>query len=156
MLEPSKAMTIFSVIYQSILDGLHDFPNFIIKNSALYRKVYDKHFRSTKFVICLPDILMSSVIHTLHVTLGHPSLTATVKNFQTYYYHPRASNMCKDYVKSCLTCAYAGKYDLKKVKSSTERTLKPSRPRQHLYCDLIPITHAKGRIFVYFIWLRCL
>ena len=92
----------------------------------------------------------------LHVTLGHPSLSATVKNFQTYYYHPRASNMCKDYVKSCLTCAYAGKYDLKKVKSSTERTLKPSRPRQHLYCDLIPITHAKGRIFVYFIWLRCL
>ena len=26
----------FSVIYQSILDGLHDFPNFIIKDSFLY------------------------------------------------------------------------------------------------------------------------
>ena len=31
----------FSVIYQSILDGQHDFLNFIIKNSVLYRKVYD-------------------------------------------------------------------------------------------------------------------
>ena len=129
----------FSVIYQSIREGMHEFPNYIVKDSVLYKKIYDKQFRSTKFVICLPDILLPSVIHTLHVTLGHPSKTATVKNFQTYYYHPKASNMCREYVKSCLTCTFAGKYDLKKVITSTKRTLKPTRPRQHLYCDLIPM-----------------
>ena len=128
-----------SVIYQSIQEGTLDFKNFIIKNSVLYKKIHDKHFGSAKFVICLPEILAPAVIHTLHTMLGHPSLTATIKNFQTYYYYPRASNMCKDYVRSCITCVFAGKYDLKKVKTSTDRTLKPTRPRQHLYCDLIPM-----------------
>jgi len=129
----------FSIIYQSIQEGTNDYPNFIIKNSVLYKKVFDKHFASAKFVICLPEILVPSVIHTLHTVLGHPSLTATVTNFQAYYYYPRASNLCKDYVRSCITCVFAGKYDMKKVKTSTNRTLKPTRPRQHLYCDLIPM-----------------
>ena len=110
-------------------EGTNDFPNFLIKNTVLYKKIYDKHFQTNKFVICLLDVLMPSVIHTLHTTLGHPSLAATIKNFQTYYYCPKASNKCKDCVRSCLTCVFSGKYDLKKVKSSTERTLKPERPR---------------------------
>ena len=64
----------FAVIYQSILEGIRDYPNFIIKDSVLYRRVYDKHLRSIKFVICLPDILASTVIYTLHTQSGHPSL----------------------------------------------------------------------------------
>ena len=69
----------FAVIYQSILEGIRDYPNFIIKDSVLYRRVYDKHLRSIKFVICLPDILASTVIYTLHTQLGHKSLTANIK-----------------------------------------------------------------------------
>ena len=42
----------FTVIYQSIREGMHEFPNYIVKDSVLYKKIYDKQFRSTKFVIC--------------------------------------------------------------------------------------------------------
>jgi hypothetical protein len=38
-----------------------------------------------------------------------------------------------------MTCKYAHKQDLKKSVPSAERTLQPTRPRQHLYCDLIPM-----------------
>jgi hypothetical protein len=38
---------------------------------------------------------MPSVIHALHVTLGHPSATATVKNFQAYYFHRKAAKLIK-------------------------------------------------------------
>jgi hypothetical protein len=62
-----------------------------------------------------------------------------IKNFQLYYFRRKASKLIRDYVHSCITCAYAGKYDMKKIKPSTERTLQPVRPRQHMYCDLIPM-----------------
>ena len=129
----------FSSIYQSIQDNSKEFGFFEIKNSVLYKKVLDKQLGITKYVICVPDVLLPSVIHTLHLTLGHPSVTATIKNFQAYYYNRRAARNIREYVKACITCSFAGKYDLKKVKPSTQRSLRPSRPRQYMYCDLIPM-----------------
>jgi len=128
-----------AVIYHAILEGTGDFPRFFIKNSVLYKRIYDKTLKTEKYVICLPDILMPSVLHTLHVTLGHPSTTATIKNFQAYYYNRQSARLAREYVHSCITCSFAGKYDLRKVKTSTERSLQPTRPRQHMYCDLIPM-----------------
>ena len=133
----------FSVIYHAILEGTGDFPQFILKNSVLYKKIHDKVLKTDKYVICLPDILMPSVLHTLHVTLGHPSVTATRKNFQAYYYNRQCAKLTKEYVHACITCSFAGKYDLRKVKTSTERSLQPSRPRQHMYCDLIPMPKSQ-------------
>jgi hypothetical protein len=138
-----------SVIFEGIKKGDTSYPKYEIKDSVLFRRIYDKHFNAEKYVICIPDELMPSVIHALHVTLGHPSATATVKNFQTYYFHRKAAKLIKGYVHSCLTCSYAGKYDVKKVKPSTERTLQPTRPRQHMYCDLIPM--PKGQ-FTYILF----
>jgi hypothetical protein len=62
-----------------------------------------------------------------------------LKNFRAYYHAPMAQNLIKQYVAACTTCALANKYDIKKVVSSVERTIKSSRPRQHLYADLIPM-----------------
>jgi hypothetical protein len=62
-----------------------------------------------------------------------------LKNFRAYYNAPVAQYLIKQYVTACTTCALANKYDIKKVVSSVERTMKPSRPRQHLYADLIPM-----------------
>jgi dUTPase len=128
-----------SSIYHSVLQGSEDFPNFFVKDSVLYKRIFEKTLGQTKYVICLPDELLPSVIHTLHTTLGHPSVTATVKNFRAYYFNRQANRCIKDYVHSCITCSYAGKYDLRKVRPSTVRTLRPTRPRQHMYCDLIPM-----------------
>ena len=128
-----------SGIYQAVLQGSEDFPRFFLKDSVLYKRIFDQSLSLVKYVICLPDELVPSVIHTLHTTLGHPSVTATIKNFQAYYYSRQATKCIKAYVRSCITCSYAGKYDLRKVRPSTSRTLRPARPRQHMYCDLIPM-----------------
>jgi hypothetical protein len=115
------------------------FPRFEIKNQVLYKSIYEKSLTTKKLVICIPDVLLPSVIHTLHVQLGHASLTATIINFQHFYYHRNASRIIKSYCKSCVTCALATKHDIKKTLPSTERSLQPTRPRQYIYCDLIPM-----------------
>jgi hypothetical protein len=80
-----------------------------------------------------------SVIHEIHTTLGHPSATATIKNFQAYYYHRHAAKLIRVHVRSCITCAFAGKYDIRKAAPSADRTLQPTHPRQYLYCDVLPM-----------------
>jgi RNase H-like domain found in reverse transcriptase/Reverse transcriptase (RNA-dependent DNA polymerase)/Integrase zinc binding domain len=139
-----------STIYQSVQENTNDFPAFVIKDGVLYKRVKDSHFKVHKFVLCLPDILMPSAIHELHTTLGHPSATSTIKNFQAYYYHRHSSRLIRDYVRSCITCNYAGKYDMKKVVPSSDRTLQPTRPRQHLYCDVLPMPKTAQFSYILF------
>jgi hypothetical protein len=88
-------------------------------------------------VICLPDVLLPSVIHSLHVNLGHASFTVTKRNFEQYYYNRMATRLIKSYIQSCVTCALANKFDIKKTVPETSRSLVPDRPRQYIYCDLI-------------------
>ena len=115
------------------------FPNFFIKNLVLYKKCRPKNSLSERHVICLPDVLLPSVIHSLHVDLNHTSATVTKRNFEHYYYNRNATRMIKSYVQSCVTCALAHKFDIKKTTPETNRSLQPTRPRQFLYCDLIPM-----------------
>ena len=127
-----------SIIRDDIYNKHNNFPNFEIKQQVLYKKI-PTPLKITKYVICIPDILLPSVIHTLHINLGHPSYTTTIKNFNMYYYHRYATKHIKNYVQSCTTCALASKYDIQKIDKSTDRTMQPTRPRQHIYADLIPM-----------------
>jgi Integrase zinc binding domain len=111
--------------------------------------------KQCKFVICIPNELMPSVIHTLHQTLGHPTVSTTLKNFQHYYYHHKAKPLIRDYVQACLKCKYAHKQDLKKSVPSAERTLQPTRPRQHLYCDLIPMPKGQYSYILFSLEAYC-
>jgi hypothetical protein len=105
---------------------------YVIKNQILY-KTYKLPFSDVyKYALCLPDILLPSVIHHLHVMLGHPAYSTMLKNFRTYYHSPAAQHLIKKYVESCTTCALATKYDIKKITPSVDRTMKPTRPRQYL------------------------
>ncbi len=42
-------------------------------------------------------------------------------------------------MQACVTCALAHKFDIHKGTPSTNRSLEPTRPRQYIYCDLIPM-----------------
>ena len=124
-------------------------PRFFIKDMVLYKRYKPKHSLSERHVICLPDVLLPSVIHFLHVKLGHPSNTLTKRNFEHYYYNRNAQRMIQSYVQACVTCALAHKYDIKKAPSETNRSLQPTRPRQYLYCDLIPMP---GKVYSYILF----
>ena len=127
----------------------HPFPKYVIKDMILYKKFKPKHSLSEKFVLCLPDVLLPAVIHFLHVQLGHPSVTVTRRNFELYYQNRNAHRMISSYVQACVTCALAQKYDLKKVMPETQRSLRPTRPRQYMYCDLIPMP---GKVYTYILF----
>ena len=114
-------------------------PNFFIKDQVLYKKCMSKDSMEDRHVICLPDVLLPSVIHSLHVSLGHSSFTVTKRNFEHYYYNRNATRTIKSYVQACVTCALAHKFDIHKGTPSTKRSLEPTRPRQYIYCDLIPM-----------------
>jgi len=124
-------------------------PKFFIKDMILYKKYMPKHSVSEKHVICLPDVLLPAVIHFLHVALGHPTITLLKRNFEHYYYNRSASRMISSYVQACVTCAIAHKYDIKLATPETNRSLQPVRPRQYLYCDLIPMP---GRVYTYILF----
>ena len=125
------------------------FPKYVIKDMILYKKYNPKHSLSEKLVLCLPDVLLPAVIHFLHVQLGHPSVTVTRRNFELYYQNRNAHRMISSYVQACVSCALAQKYDLKKVIPETQRSLRPTRPRQYMYCDLIPMP---GRVYTYILF----
>ena len=120
-------------------DKSYPIPNFFIKDQVLYKKCMSKNSIEERHVICLPDVLLPSVIHSLHVSLGHASLTVTKRNFEHYYYNRNATRTIKSYVQACVTCALAHKFDIHKGTPSTKRSLEPTRPRQYIYCDLIPM-----------------
>jgi hypothetical protein len=95
---------------------------YVIKNQIPY-KTYKLPFSNVhKYAPCLPNILLPSVIHHLHIKLGHPTYSTMLKLFRTYYHSPAAQHLIKTYVESCTTCDLANKYDIKKVSPSVERT----------------------------------
>jgi len=120
-------------------DLSYPYSTFLLKDQVLYKKCMSKHQKDVKHVICLPDVLLPAVIHFLHVNLGHSSFTITRRNFEHYYYNRNATRAIKSYVQACVTCALAQKFDIHKATPETSRTLEPSRPRQYLYCDVIPM-----------------
>ena len=112
---------------------------YVIKDQVLYKTYKLPYSNVLKYALCVPDILLPAVIHYLHTMLGHPTYSTMLRNFRIYYHSPAAQLQIKLYVEACTTCALANKYDIKKVVPSVERTMKPTRPRQHLYADLIPM-----------------
>jgi dUTPase len=130
-------------IYESVRETDNDFPAFHLTKGVLFKRTYDTKLHEYKSGIALPDILLPSVIHNLHKSLGHASVTSTQRNFQSYYYHRKARKFIKEYVKSCVTCVLAGKMYIRKIITGPERTMKPTGPRQCVYMDLLPFPKAE-------------
>ncbi|MFN9939657.1 MAG: integrase zinc binding domain-containing protein, partial [bacterium] len=131
-------------IYESARNRDNDFPSFHLTKGVLFKRIYDRDLQEYKSVIALPDILLPSVAHSLHTTLGHPSHSTTQKNFEQYYYHPKSRKFIKEYVRSCITCAIAGKIDVRKIESGQKRTMQPTGPRQCAYMDLLPFPKSSS------------
>jgi hypothetical protein len=112
---------------------------YVIKDHVLYKTFKLPSSNQLKYALCMPDILLPAVVHHLHVILGHPTYSTLLRNFRSYYHSPAAQHYIKLYCEACTTCALANKYDIRKVTPAVERTMKPTRPRQHLYADLIPM-----------------
>jgi hypothetical protein len=106
-----------SLIHESVSSPNNEFPAFHITKGVLFKRKYDRDLKEYRSVIALPDLLLPSVIHSLHKLLSHPSFSTTLKNFETYYYHRRAKKYVKEYVRSCVTCVLAGKIDVRKIES---------------------------------------
>jgi Integrase zinc binding domain len=122
--------------------------NFFIQDQVLYKKCMSSGIE--RHVICLPDVLLPAVIHFLHVNLGHSSCTVTKRNFEHYYYSRNATRMIRSYTQACVTCALSHKFDIHKGTPETKRSLEPTRPRQYIYCDLIPMQTAGGMSYILF------
>ncbi len=112
---------------------------YVIKIKSCTRLINFRFLTYTSMRYAYHYILLPSVIHHLHVMLGHPAYSSMLKNFRIYYHNPAAQHLIKKNVESCTTCALATKYNIKKITPSVDRTMKPTRPRQYLYADLIPM-----------------
>ena len=59
-----------ATIRESLQQNLTEFPNFTLKSQLLYKTLYVKSLNITKYLLCIPDVLLPSVIHTIHTSLG--------------------------------------------------------------------------------------
>ena len=76
---------------------------FSLKNGLLHRKV--KQGNSTRVVICMPDIWLPAFIHHLHKVYHHPSLGASRRRFERFFYNRNADRMIKSYIQACDLCS---------------------------------------------------
>ncbi len=136
-------------IYESVRDRNNEFPAFHLTKGILFKRTYNKELQEYRSVIAVPNILLPSVIHSLHKSLSHPSFTTTLRNFESYYYHRQARRFVKEYIRSCVTCALAGKIDVRKIETGTKRTMKPTGPRQCVYMDLLPFPKAEFQYILF-------
>jgi Integrase zinc binding domain len=67
----------------------------------------------------------------------HPSKTQTLKEFSALYYHPFARRAVKKICEACITCAQTRNAEVKNNTVGTERTLKPSKPREGVSIDIL-------------------
>ena len=88
-----EADDFLSTVRQAVIDKDPNFSKFVIKNSVLYKQIFNNTQRLNKYVLCLPDDLVPSVIHTIHEQLGHPSKTLTKRNFEFIYYNRLPSKL---------------------------------------------------------------
>jgi hypothetical protein len=79
--QSQQADDYLSVIRENISSPDNPFPKFRIIKQVLSKEIHEPKFGHHKYVICLPDVLMPSVVHTLHLNLGHASVKTTQRNF---------------------------------------------------------------------------
>ena len=132
-----------SQIYERCQENDDYFENYLIQNKVLYKRIWDPNLNIPKYCIVIPDILLPSIVHSLHHLLAHPSISTTRRNFWHYYYNRKANQYIAEYVRSCMTCNVAGKIDVKKLPTGVQRTMVPTAPRQCMYIDLLHC--PKGR-----------
>ena len=58
----------------------------------------------TKFLLCMPSLILPNVVHILHKQLNHPSIRKEKLNFRKYFYHPLSSTLIQGLNTSCPTC----------------------------------------------------
>jgi hypothetical protein len=66
-----------NLIYESVRFQENEFPAFHLTKGVLFKRIYDRELQEHNSVIALPDLLLPSVLHSLHKSLGHPSYTTT-------------------------------------------------------------------------------
>jgi hypothetical protein len=94
-----------SVIYHAVQKGNKSFLRYFIENSVLYRATRDHFLNVDKHVLCVPDELMPPIIYTLYTLFSHPSMTSTLGNFETFYFHRKALALIKKFVRAMNFCA---------------------------------------------------
>ena len=80
-----------SEIYERCQDNDDFFENYLVQNKVLYKRIWDPNLNIPKYCIAIPDVLLPSIVHSLHHLLAHPSISTTRKKFCHYYYHRKAN-----------------------------------------------------------------
>ena len=109
-----------NLIYESLITNKIRFPTYHLTMGILYKRRFDRKLKNHKSVLALPDILLLSVIHSLHTALNHPNFTTTLKNFERYYYNRLARKYIKNYIQSCPTCVHYLKIDVQNILKPTD------------------------------------
>jgi dUTPase len=117
--------------------GKNNLKSFILKKNIVCKLYRMKPHQESKYVIYLPQVLLLPTIAYLHKFYLHPSATQTFKQFSQHYYHPHAKRTIKKLCNSCFTCKLSRNHENKNVSIGTERSIKPTAPRQAVSADII-------------------
>ena len=117
-------------LYERTLNNLEE--RYKIIKSLLYKKY------NSKYVLCIPSILLIGLIRLLHDKLGHGSKNATYNTFIKYFSHPMGKIFVSKYINACLTCKCTCIPNIPDKNLLLERSYEAQASREILNIDLIP------------------
>ena len=110
---------------------------FILKNDIVCKKYIKKDQTSFFIGVFIPTKLLYPVLIYIHKYYGHSSITQTLKQFMSLYYHPRAPQAVKKLFEKCYICAKSRNAIEKKLTVGRERALNPRFPREAISADIL-------------------
>jgi len=124
-------------IKQSVAEKEDKYKNFVIKNDILCKVYSIKNDSDTFLGIYIPDSILYATIIYVHKFYNHPSLTQTIKQFRSLYYHPKVKKAIKKIVDSCFICKQTRNVVNKKDDIGKQRSLQPTKPRESVSMDIL-------------------
>ena len=117
-------------IFQDLKAGV-DHKGFVVINDLLFKN-YQGNLK-----LCIPDSLIISFLHTMHIKNNHDSKNHLANSFFKDFFHPRTKDLVQDLIDSCVTCKYTT-WSFGKKTVGQGRAITPQRPREYVSIDCIP------------------
>ena len=129
----------FNPIIQDLENGREfQFPDYVLKDGVLIKRVRDSHGVVIRLTICIPDVLAPVICWEFHIQLGqHPTGRKLLQNLKNRYYIKNVNNISRVISANCLTCI-AFKANTR-VHRKTGRILVSKYPNHILHVDIITI-----------------
>ena len=119
------------------------FKKYTMRSGIVFRKFFSKKSEQTFLTVYVPTCILEDVILHTHLKESHPSGRQTYRIFSESFYHPQAQKIARRLCRSCPHCMKERQSSESIKRVPKNKVLKPSKPREGLSLDIVPLPETK-------------